>query len=150
VLGTHGERASIGEPAVEALADDHVHGVAVAGGAGVVLEQVAQPTLPHRPHRQRVRQQDWALDRAELIELRQPRDLAVAVDHVAGAEHLVLVEVAVVRQDRRDARPAHALVERPVAHEHPRHVHEGVQLACGKAAGRVAELTQSPPHARAA
>ena len=68
----------------------------------VHVEQVAQPALPDRTDRQRRRQQERALDRPELGELGQAAGLAVAVDRVAGAEHLLRVEVAAVRQDRRD------------------------------------------------
>src|SRR3712207_7515842 len=50
---------------VEALRDHHVQRVLVACRLGVQLEQVAHAALPHRPHRERARQQDWALERAD-------------------------------------------------------------------------------------
>jgi hypothetical protein len=103
---------------------------------------VAQAALPDRAHRERVREQERALDRAELDELGEAGGLAVPVHHVAAAEHLVLVEVAAVGQDRGHARAqAVALHERAVAHAHARHVDERVQLTRGKTADRVTELT---------
>jgi hypothetical protein len=107
-----------------------------------VVEQVAKASLPHGPDRERVGEHDRALDGPELRELRETGRLAVAVHDVAGAQHLVLVEVAAVRQDRRDPRAQPlALDQGPVAHEHARHVHQRVQLASGEAADRIAELT---------
>ena len=142
MLGAHGERPSVGEPAVEALAHDHVHRVPVARGTWVQLEQVAQSSLPHRAHREGVREQQRALDRSELDQLREPRGLAVPVHHVAAAKHLVLIEVAVVREDRGHARAQTvALDERAMAHAHARHVDERVQLTRRKAADRITQLT---------
>ena len=48
VLGPHGQRAGVREPAVEALAHDHVDRVPVARRLGVLLQHVPQPALPHR------------------------------------------------------------------------------------------------------
>jgi hypothetical protein len=103
---------------------------------------MAQPSFPHGPDRERVREQHRALDGAELHELREARGLAVAVHDVAAAEHLVLVEVAPVRQDRSDAgAQAVALGERAVANEHPGNVDERVQLARREAADRIPQVT---------
>jgi hypothetical protein len=63
---------------------------------------VADPSLPYRADRERVRQQQRTLHGSELHELGEPRRLAVAVHDVAAAEHLLGVEVAAVGQDRRD------------------------------------------------
>src|SRR5918994_7485964 len=141
MLRSHGKGASVREPAVEALADEHVDRVAVARSLGVALEQVTQSALPDRPHRQGAREQDRTLDRAELLELAEAGRLAVAVDDVAGPEHLLRVEVAAMRQDRRHAGSAPAHVERAVPDENAGHVHERVQLSRGKTADRIAELT---------
>ena len=79
-----------------------------------------------------------------------PGGLAVAVDHVAGAEHLLRVEVVPVRQDRghAGAQPV-ALDQRPVAHEHAGDVHERAELPTRKAADGIAELAQALTHGRA-
>jgi hypothetical protein len=61
---------------------------------------------------------------------------------VATAKHLVLVEVAPVREDRGDpSTEAVALHERAMAHAHVRHVDERVQLTSRETADRVTELT---------
>jgi hypothetical protein len=61
---------------------------------------------------------------------------------VTGAEHLVLVDVPTVGQDRGDARaqplPLH---ERAVADEHPADVTERIQVAGREAADGVAQVT---------
>ena len=103
---------------------------------------MSQPSLPHRSDREGVREQERALDGAELDQLCQAGRLAVPVHDVTAAEHLVLVEVAAVREDRGDpGTQAVALHERPMAHAHVRHVDERVQLTRREAADRVTELT---------
>jgi hypothetical protein len=103
---------------------------------------VAQPALPGRADGERVGQEERALDRAELRELGESRRLSVRIHRVVAAEHLLLVEVPAVREDRRDAgsQPL-ALHDRPVADQHAGHVHERVQLPRGEAPDRIVQLT---------
>jgi hypothetical protein len=141
VLGPDVEGAAVAEPAVEALADDHVDRVAVDRGAGVEVEEPAEAALPHRADGERVGQQDGALQRAQLRELAETRGLAVPVQHVTGGQDLLGVGVSAVRQHRRDAGPDRvALVKGSVPDSHARDVDQGVAAAGRDASHRVAEV----------
>ena len=121
VLRAHGQRTGVAEPAVEALPDHHVDVSRSRAAPGFCSSSVPQAALPDGSHRERVGQQDGALERAELLELAEARGLAVAVDHVAAGEHLLGVEVSVVRQHRGDAgRPPAACGGPPARPARPR------------------------------
>jgi hypothetical protein len=108
---------------------------------------VLKTALPRRTDRQRGGEQKRAFHCAELRELREPGGLAVAVDDVAGAEHLLGVEIPVMREDRRDAgsQPV-ALGKRAMPDQHARHVDERVAPAGRKAADGVAQVAQALSH----
>ena len=63
------------------------------------------------PTRERVRQHDRRLDRAELLDLRRAGELAERVADEDRAGHLLAEQIAAVRQDRRDA-GAHGIAAR--------------------------------------
>ena len=78
--------------------------------------------------RQRVGEDDWRFDRAELLHLGRTGELAEGVADEHGARHLLAKQVAAVWDDRGDARADGVAVdERRVPDPHAGHVGDGVE-----------------------
>ncbi len=73
--------------------------------AGRVLEGPADEPVRGAADRQRVRQDDGSLDRPQLLDLRDARQLPESVGHVERSRHLLGEDVACMRPDGRDPGP---------------------------------------------
>ena len=114
-----------------------LHGVHAAGrlaDVGVALQHILYQSRFHRAHAEGVGKEDGGFQRAQLLDLHQTRGLAKAVDDMAGRQDLLVEEVALVRQQSRDAGLHAAVCQRTVPHRYPRHVADLIQRPVGQLA----------------
>ena len=97
VLARHVQPANVVERAVVGLADERIHGshALVAG----LHERPADDRVDRGAYRERVRQNDGRFDRAEFLDLSRPGELAEGVPDKDGAGHLLLEQIAAMRED---------------------------------------------------
>ncbi len=144
VLPAHGKGADVVEPAVVRLAHEGVHRAhAVVAGLG---ERPGHDGLDGGPHRERVREDDRRLDRAELAHLGGARQLPERVADEHGSRDLLLEEVPAVGQDGGDSgADVLALDERRLADADAGDVRDRVQGAGREDAGGEAEVASARP-----
>ncbi len=92
------------EEAVVALGDDRDHDVVVLADLGVLAREPRDGRVEDAADAERAAEQDRRLAEAPLVDLREARHLARAVEHVARGEHPIEEDVAVGRDDRGHAR----------------------------------------------
>ncbi len=95
---------------------------------------------------ERVGQQDWCLDLAQLIDLRRAHQLAKAIANDDRPRHLLAKKIAGMRQDRRHSRPDRvATDDRRLPDLHPGNVGDRIQSPCAKHTNPQADLSRPRP-----
>jgi hypothetical protein len=138
------EPADVVQPAVIGLSDHRVdrrHPL-VAG----LCQRIGNHRLYRCADAQRVGQHDGRLDRAELLDLGRPGQLAEGVPHEHRPGHLVLEQVARVGQDRRHTGPdGVAFDDRRVPDADALDVGDRIERPGGEDAGLDAQVSRPRP-----
>ena len=157
VLGADVAADGVVQPGVVALADQRDHHVVLAADLGPLLGHPLDRGVRDLADRHGVGEQDRRLQEAPLLDLRDPRDLAGAVQDEAAGDHPALEDVG-VGDDGGDAGAHGALadLQRAVADDQRRvsdldagDVGDGVRFADREAADGEAELAEPLPHSGA-
>ena len=160
VLRLHVPSGDVVEPGVVAFADQGNEDVVLVPDSGELLHHPLHRRVADRADAERVGEEDRGLHDPPLHQLREPRDLARAVEDEPSSGDALLEDVFLVRQDGGDARAhgsaaaaqrSRAADDGGVPHQDAFHVGDGVPFAGPETPERDAEIPRAVTrlHARA-
>ena len=120
------QAADIAEAGVVALHDQGIDRACIQADVVVSLQHILHQRRGHGAHGQSIGQQDGGFQRTQLLHLDQADALSEAVDHMGSGQALFVKYITRVGDDGGDAGVYLAVVDRHMAHTHPRYIRNQV------------------------
>ena len=136
------QSANVVEPAIIGLADERVDRSNLL--VSWLVQRPAHNSFQRCSNAKRIGQRDRCFNRAEFIDLRRTGELAECVAHIDGPGHLLLKDIAGMRNDYRDPGPnVIARYEGRMSHADAGHIRDGVEWSRGKHPRRETDVARA-------